>query len=741
MFLLQEFSTASPILRFAVNLAAASSVVVALGWFVACLCRRRSGPLQHGVLLSTLLVAACSPLLLLASGALGWGLLSVTAEVSETPRSEVVLGKPPNRVATVPSELADSVPQTPIDVPVPRTSGSLPREKRPPGAATDRGMALQWEALYSAAVWIWGSGIGIGLVAFASGAVSIRRFRRSLLTPAEAEFVAAGRSACGEVGCGRNVAVFVSPLTSAPVSLGLFRPAIVIPEYLAVENSRERLRLVFLHEAAHIARGDHWVALLQRLTAILFWWNPLLHLINRRLGHVRELICDDHAARSLADGRLLAGTLVNAAERTVSLALPGATALVPDEARSLEIRIRRLLERPKDVRTRMNAGGRIVATAIALLLAGLLVASRVRAAATSKPVVRVVKIDRIGRPAANVQVVPAIAGYRRGFLNSRSADSLRTDGAGNLKIPRLRGRAVYVARPESDAPLFFERGEAANPLRVTLPRPPIWPRHVPAKLRSRQLKVVVAPLTGDDRGLLQVQLTNNSGLDLILTKTDLSVFSAGWRVFPPEKQQRRGMIVRGHGGIATLQLDWDRYVRAGLWCRRSSTNEDWPETDNNGKNRTQVRLRVAGVDSAAFTVMRPETVLAQKRSARPADRRKLSGTWRLSLPAGFKHQVSLTPLGRNRFRLAPRRLNMSGIYELRGNELSMVEPNDSRLLGPDPPRTADAVPTRFVWRVGNGKTLRLVEEPPAGTTGARYTGATLTRQTAKSRTVRGDNNR
>jgi beta-lactamase regulating signal transducer with metallopeptidase domain len=92
----------------------------------------------------------------------------------------------------------------------------------------------------------------------------------------------------------------------------------------------------------------------------------------------------------------------------------------------------------------------------------------------------------------------------------------------------------------------------------------------------------------------------------------------------------------------------------------------------------------------------------------------LSGTWQMHLPAGFKHKVTLTPAGPNRYRLEPRRLNSSGIYEVRGNRLVIVAPNDRRLLG-------------FEWEIRQGR-LILVGQPPTSKTGSNYLGATLVRQ-------------
>jgi hypothetical protein len=92
----------------------------------------------------------------------------------------------------------------------------------------------------------------------------------------------------------------------------------------------------------------------------------------------------------------------------------------------------------------------------------------------------------------------------------------------------------------------------------------------------------------------------------------------------------------------------------------------------------------------------------------------LSGAWQLILPAGFQHRITITAKGDGRYRFSGPALSFDGIYELRGNSLVMVVPDDPRL-------------TEFVWHLDDSSHLTLVEEPPAEKTGAGYLTATLTR--------------
>ena len=97
-------------------------------------------------------------------------------------------------------------------------------------------------------------------------------------------------------------------------------------------------------------------------------------------------------------------------------------------------------------------------------------------------------------------------------------------------------------------------------------------------------------------------------------------------------------------------------------------------------------------------------------SRQPSD---LAGNWEIVLPAGFSYQSRIERIGDARYRI-PSIVNLSGVYERRGDSLFVVEPNDPRL-------------TEFIWEIQDIDHLVLVQSPPVGKIGSDYTGATLRR--------------
>jgi len=81
------------------------------------------------------------------------------------------------------------------------------------------------------------------------------------------------------------------PGRQMPMTWG-FRPVILLPQ--GSEHWPEaRLRLVLLHELAHIKRHDFHARLLTRLTCALYWFNPLVWCLARRIAAEQEKASDD----------------------------------------------------------------------------------------------------------------------------------------------------------------------------------------------------------------------------------------------------------------------------------------------------------------------------------------------------------------------------------------------------------------------------------------------------------------
>jgi beta-lactamase regulating signal transducer with metallopeptidase domain len=91
--------------------------------------------------------------------------------------------------------------------------------------------------------------------------------------------------------------LLISRTCRGALSYGIGRPTILLPEAICQPERTEQLRLVLLHELAHIQRHDAWSRLLFNLAFPLLYFHPLCWWIRSRVTLAAELIADDSAAR------------------------------------------------------------------------------------------------------------------------------------------------------------------------------------------------------------------------------------------------------------------------------------------------------------------------------------------------------------------------------------------------------------------------------------------------------------
>lgn len=172
----------------------------------------------------------------------------------------------------------------------------------------------------------------------------------------------------------RDVRLLRSPRVAVPIVWGFFRPVLLLPPDV-VTWPVERLRVVLLHELAHLQRWDGISLLLTRAAVSLFWFHPLAWSLERAGRSECERACDDLVLASgtkpsdYADHLLAIARTMPAFDpfRSVTLAMSRKT--------QLEGRLLSILQRDA---TRRVFSGRNVAIACALAVAVIVPVSALR---------------------------------------------------------------------------------------------------------------------------------------------------------------------------------------------------------------------------------------------------------------------------------------------------------------------------------------------------------------------------
>ena len=416
-FLIEQGALAATPLLIAASVVLAGSVACALSLVAERVCRRRPAPRRHGLLLAGLVMVTAAPILVGVAQWAGWGFVAVSV-----PRSGAATGhagaarSDPAPVANRPADLLSPAADTTTPL---CAAGLLTRRER---ASTSRQDAFSarwvrrptaheamgtfgnnvspqnpdgpawWQRAGTALVLAWGAGAAAALLRLVLGCLRLARLGRTLVPLNHPMATRAARRAADLLHLRHTPLLWGALAAPAPMVMGLWRPRIVLPTGLVADLSDEQWHAVVLHEAAHIARGDMGVGLLQRLAAALFWWCPLLHVLNRRLGELREELCDNHVIREQGDGFGLAQVLVGLAERRrcgERMELAGVMAVAEPAGPGLEKRIRRLLQKEQDMTTRIDLRGIVQALALGALIgmAALLATARAeeQAPAVAKP--------------------------------------------------------------------------------------------------------------------------------------------------------------------------------------------------------------------------------------------------------------------------------------------------------------------------------------------------------------------
>lgn len=141
---------------------------------------------------------------------------------------------------------------------------------------------------------VWGIGMAVCALWFIVMYVRCRReFQTSL--PVESETVSAWLQGHPFK---RAVSVRQSDRISAPLSYGVFRPVILLPNAFDFEGENA-LQYVLEHEYVHILRFDGVTKNIIILAACVHWFNPLVWVMYVLANRDMELTCDEAVIRRL----------------------------------------------------------------------------------------------------------------------------------------------------------------------------------------------------------------------------------------------------------------------------------------------------------------------------------------------------------------------------------------------------------------------------------------------------------
>lgn len=182
---------------------------------------------------------------------------------------------------------------------------------------------------------------------------NLRRLRRSGVALEPSQLHPTLRETLATCEAVRPVRVCSSPNVKVPTVIGFFKPVILIPEWALQELQVEELRIILLHEFAHLRRWDDWTNLAQKIVRTVFFFHPAVWWIEKRLSLEREMACDDTVLAETGNPRAYAECLVSLAERSfVQRSLALAQAAI-SRACETSVRLAQILDADRPRATRV----------------------------------------------------------------------------------------------------------------------------------------------------------------------------------------------------------------------------------------------------------------------------------------------------------------------------------------------------------------------------------------------------
>ncbi|MEM9985614.1 MAG: M56 family metallopeptidase, partial [Bacteroidota bacterium] len=193
-------------------------------------------------------------------------------------------------------------------------------------AASDLGAGGTWwevmtNQINAIAPWLTGAwllGLGLFLIRWIGAYFHVQELRYREAKPMNYHWQDRINELGRQIGIRRTVLLIESRRVSGPLSLGHFKPVVLVPMGLFTGLSPVQIEAILAHELAHIRRHDYLINLMVSLLEVVFFYHPAMWYLFREVSQAREHCCDDLAVATCGSAMDYAKTLAWLAENPSS---------------------------------------------------------------------------------------------------------------------------------------------------------------------------------------------------------------------------------------------------------------------------------------------------------------------------------------------------------------------------------------------------------------------------------------
>lgn len=170
-------------------------------------------------------------------------------------------------------------------------------------------------------VWIvfflWIAGVLVTSLLFLRSFSKLKKMTTSAVLLQDSAILQIFSQCKRELNIQQAIPLYRTSALTSPACVGIFSSGIYLPSQLMDDFSGKDIRFMLLHELCHYRRKDNLINLFFQFTAVIYWFHPLVWIIQGEIRCDREAACDCAVLEILPDTQWLAygNTLIGFAEK------------------------------------------------------------------------------------------------------------------------------------------------------------------------------------------------------------------------------------------------------------------------------------------------------------------------------------------------------------------------------------------------------------------------------------------